>query len=429
MIPRCFLLSATALVVVLTAHAISAEVVTVECTINSVEPPTRSITVTYKAGAADKTIKLDVSRKVELTLNGQVASLDSLGAGLKATIGYNRELAIVTKITATGSVAKLDRAVYRITLQLSEFGDGMFRVEKTTNPPTDDFSGQAFTFSRLPKTKATKGPDGIFRLVHDFADPDDLSLIGRMVDNVELRRDQKVAVFTPRKVQTRQDGLRASSLGYGKRLHFPLVVIADVVDYGGGTFTVDVQNADLGALNCRCWSGKEGGDVTDMPFTVQVMWHDIEALKKNSTESRVLCEKTGVNLEQACEQTFRMPVPNIRIKSTSLVGLSCIMAGNGQSAGKATTLSRLEMRGRVAPMLGIGLQDRQGVIFAGSVVPNSVAQRAGIQQGDVILSINGKQPAKVADAMELIGLLQIGEKSVIKIQRADKTLELSLVAE
>lgn len=81
-----------------------AQTATVEVTIQAVKPEAKEITVTYKTSLGEKPITLDVSRKAEITLNGEVATLESLGSGQKGTIEYNRELAIVTKIDATGYV-------------------------------------------------------------------------------------------------------------------------------------------------------------------------------------------------------------------------------------------------------------------------------------------------------------------------------------
>lgn len=131
MIRRLFALSPLAtLLALLTAHAFRADVASVQCTIKSVDPTTRSITVAYMVGTAEKSITLDVSRKAEITLNGEKADLGALGPGMKATVEYDRALEIVTKIQSTGSRLMMDRMVYRLTLSLSEFGDGKFRLRK-----------------------------------------------------------------------------------------------------------------------------------------------------------------------------------------------------------------------------------------------------------------------------------------------------------
>lgn len=262
MISRFLALSPLAtLVALLSAHAFGADVVSVQCTIKSVDPTTRSVTVAYTVGTAEKSITLDVSRKAEITLNGEKSDLGSLASGLTATVEYHKELAVVTKIQATGNRAVIGREVFRLTLQLSEFGDGKFRIEKTSQLPVDDFAGQPFTFSRLPQTKATKGQDGMFRLVHDFSSPDDLSVLAMEEKNVTL--DKKVAVFTPKPVpEDRQ--VRRAILCYAKMFRPPLTVIADIVEYGGGTFAFQVVHFRVGSLQCRLWSEE---DRLNGPFT------------------------------------------------------------------------------------------------------------------------------------------------------------------
>ncbi|NLS97493.1 MAG: PDZ domain-containing protein [Planctomycetaceae bacterium] len=417
MIRRFFALSSLAtLACLLTAHAFAADVASVQCTIKSVDPLTRSVTVAYTVGTAEKSITLDVSRKAEITLNGEKADLGALGPGMKATVEYDRALEIVTKIQSTGSRLMMGQMVYRLTLSLSEFGDGKFRIEKTSYPAVDDFAGEAFTLSRLPRTKATKGQDGVVRLVHDFSDPDDLSVLALQVKNVSLQRDTKVAVFTPRSEPNDPQGPRRATFPYSKRLRPPLSVIADVVEYGGGQFGFQVFHHTVGGLQCRFWSDKG----RDGPFTVQVAW--VEGQKQTVTD---LCDEMTVSLKQPYEQQFRLPLPNARITDAFLVHLHIGVKVDVPP----TTVSRLEVRGRVAPMLGVGLDEKQGVVFVKTVFPNGLGQQAGIQQGDVILAINAKQPTTLVEAMNLLSLLPIGEKAVINIQRGDKTMERSVLAE
>jgi hypothetical protein len=85
--------------------ATEAAVVTVDVTIKAVNPQGRSLAVLYKAKAGPKTIELDVARKAEITVNGKQATLGSLKPGQKATVSYETELSIITKIEATGAAA------------------------------------------------------------------------------------------------------------------------------------------------------------------------------------------------------------------------------------------------------------------------------------------------------------------------------------
>jgi S1-C subfamily serine protease len=69
------------------------------------------------------------------------------------------------------------------------------------------------------------------------------------------------------------------------------------------------------------------------------------------------------------------------------------------------------------------------MIFARNIVPHSLAEKAGLQSGDVISAINGKRPQTRTEAVDMLSRLPIGEEAVFTIQRADKTQELRVVAE
>ena len=49
------------------------------------------------------------------------------------------------------------RDVIRLTLELSDTGEGKFRIEKTSQPPADDFSGTPFEFSNWPTHEGDEG--------------------------------------------------------------------------------------------------------------------------------------------------------------------------------------------------------------------------------------------------------------------------------
>ena len=119
-----------------------------------------------------------------------------------------------------GKGAEPEREVYRLALQLSEFGDGKFRIEKTSTPPPDDFDGTPFTFSRWPKTKATKGKDGMFRLVHDFRDADPLAALALETHNLTVDKASRTLDFTPGPMPEKTR--KAALFAYCRKCGFPL---------------------------------------------------------------------------------------------------------------------------------------------------------------------------------------------------------------
>jgi hypothetical protein len=322
----------------------------------------------------------------------------------------------VTKIVATGKGTESGREVYRLTLQLSAFGDGKIRIEKTSEAPKDDFKGTPFKLSRWPKTKATKGEGGVFRLVHDFSDPDDINVLATQKHNVAIDKDSGWAVFTPGPIP--EANRRGAYLNYAKKFLSPMTVTCDIAKYGGGRFGFHIIRNSLGMLNCIIMSGEHG---LDRPFDLHVAW--IEAGEGGKQTATTLCHANGITLKDPIEKKFRLPVPNVKATDSAMLEL---IQGDGD---EPTTLSRLEVRGRLAPMFGLEMAEKQGMVFVKNVVPNGLAEKAGFQVGDVLSAINGKKPQTMQEAMGMLSGLPIGDKVVFTVPRGEKTEELRVVAE
>jgi hypothetical protein len=118
---RGIVLGVVVLAACLLSSSAQAAAVTVDVTIKSVNPQSRGITVVYKTELGEKTIELDVSRKAEITVNGEDGTLDSLGPGLKGKVTFDRDLAVVTKIEAKGKLwFGLFSSLSRVTYPLPE---------------------------------------------------------------------------------------------------------------------------------------------------------------------------------------------------------------------------------------------------------------------------------------------------------------------
>ena len=78
------------------------------------------------------------------------------------------------------------------------------------------------------------------------------------------------------------------------------------------------------------------------------------------------------------------------------------------------------MQGRVALIFGLALTGKQGVIVAQSVAPNSLAEKAGFQPGDVLTAINGKRFQSAVEAVDTLSRLPVGEEAKFSILRAKK---------
>ncbi|MBK1649963.1 DegQ family serine endoprotease [Rhabdochromatium marinum] len=72
------------------------------------------------------------------------------------------------------------------------------------------------------------------------------------------------------------------------------------------------------------------------------------------------------------------------------------------------------------------LQRPRGALVA-QVIPDSPAQQAGMQAGDVILSFNGQEVMTSGDLPPLVGMAKVGDQAPLELLRAGKPLRLEVL--
>jgi serine protease Do len=71
----------------------------------------------------------------------------------------------------------------------------------------------------------------------------------------------------------------------------------------------------------------------------------------------------------------------------------------------------------------LGLREAKGALVGG-IVDNSPAERGGVQIGDVILNINGKEIKRFSDLVDVVGKTPIGKTVKIKVWRNKRSIAL-----
>ena len=72
------------------------------------------------------------------------------------------------------------------------------------------------------------------------------------------------------------------------------------------------------------------------------------------------------------------------------------------------------------PMLGVRMNDSNGQVTVDKVFPNSPAKRAGIEDGDVILKIDGMAAEQMSDVVDQVSSSSAGDVLEVQIMRNNK---------
>ena len=160
-------------------------------------------------------------------------------------------------------------------------------------------------------------------------------------------------------------------------------------------------------------------DALQEAATVSVASMSRDAQGKPSFDTPLVEEET-ISLSQPWEKQFRLPIPNVRNRDAYNLRI-------GTLGEPVLSASCLTVSGIPIPTTGIKLGEKSGVVFAEKVVPDSLADKANIQSGDVLSAIRGKTPSNVYEAMEMLADMPFNEASEITIQRGDskKTVRMT----
>ncbi|WMY96472.1 MAG: Do family serine endopeptidase [Arsenophonus sp.] len=114
------------------------------------------------------------------------------------------------------------------------------------------------------------------------------------------------------------------------------------------------------------------------------------------------------------------------IPSNMAKSLSDQIIKHGEVKRGVLGIKGTEMTSDLAKALNI---DAQKGAFVSEVIPHSAANKAGIQPGDVLISINNKYINSFAELRAKIGTSEIGQKIIIGLLRKGKFLKVNVILE
>lgn len=383
------------LIACFTAHA---EVIDLEGTVKAVDVDARTVTIERKTPSGTKTLTLEVAKKA-----GDVADLQP---GSPISFSYDPDLEIVTKIESEAKDASIESARQACvwTLDVSDTGDVKVAIEASSVEQLLKSNEQAISRKKLP--------DGTWHCSYVFSSADALEAFDR-VRGVSFNKQTVSARMVP------PGGGTLASMNLRGRIHSPFSLSGEVLETdsnegfgvnvigGSGTATYHHFTLQLQSINLQ-------RRTVDVAFFLREM--DL-ATKKWSANETVFNQR--ISFAKPWENVFRLPVANQRQNAHYNVTLA---AGVGP-----VSFSRISLAGRCSPVYGIQLDEQSGAVFTKKVFPEGVAIRAGLRDGDVITSINGKKPASIDDAMKLLADTGFDEKCVLYVERGSRKETLTMM--
>lgn len=391
------LVAASLVILLSAAHA---EVIELEGTVKAVDADARTISIERKTAKGTKTLDLEVNKKA--------GDLSAVKVGDKISFSYDPDLELITKIGEEKDPADKSRLneICRVTISISEKGECRLRLEKAV--------------SSTGETERVRQPDGTWVAKHYFASPSDIELFnspfGKVV-NARVDKAKKCLLFETAAAKGFVEN-KVSQINYPGRFRVPFEASVDLSAIGSDfTLVINATPAQIGQRHATV--NIASADALQKSARVSVGSISRDAQGKPSFDAPLVEEET-ISLSQPWEKQFRLPIPNIRNRDAYNLRIGAL----GESVLCAYCLT---VSGIPVPTTGIRLGEKSGVVFAENVAPNSLAEKANIQSGDVICEIRGKTPSSAQEALELIADMPFNEASEVTIQRGDskKTVQIT----
>ncbi len=135
-----------------------------------------------------------------------------------------------------------------------------------------------------------------------------------------------------------------------------------------------------------------------------------------------LLKETLVNINDSKKFEFRLSGPNVVIKDLFQIRFALF----GQ---KPATVPFILVRAKFAPLVGIGWNKQEDLIFVKNVIGGSLAQKAGVRTGDVLVSVNGQTAKSIDQAIELLEQVGFGDMCDLVVKRGEAEVKIPIKIE
>lgn len=307
--------------------------------------------------------------------------------------------------------------VIRTVIEIDEQGNGKFRLEKTSEPPKDDFGGEKVVMPLLPKTPIKVKPDGLVKMIFDFEDADEPFLFTGWRYAIDRKAKELKLSVTDGKDDPNTPCLFGLPPGV---VRLPMKILVDTK-----TFQRDI--IDMEWLFC----GEQGYlslvslkvfRNANNTFEFECQWENRDKKRGDTNSMRAVEKKINIKIDQPFEVSFKLPVPEDDLLCPIRFGLGRhLNARSDQKTDKSIVgYKRLELTGPLSINLGFHAEEYGGkLVFMRDLgyVKSQFGEKLGIQGHDEIRSINGVKVESAEDANKLLAPIKFCDDFAFEIVR------------
>lgn len=393
------------------AHA---EVIELEGKVTALNAGDRTITIERKTAKGTKTLELEVAKKA--------GDLASVKVGDTITFGYDPGLEIVTKIGGQGgsdkptsdSDASEGKTISRLSVEISSRGGLSVRLEQVPNEPFSDAPGVKADLSGLSAAKV-RNDEGFFSIDLECDKPEAAAALGE--EGLRIRRESLVVDTSVGKDNIGQRNFLSVKRQFG----LPFTIQLD--NARQGTATRDSPSHGGCSLNYNFQLANRSGQQNAHVFI------SLQPTDPLFSEGKVLVSlgKPNEQLKQVAQREIKDGAAEMRVEIPGVTDQDklnwwCVVRG------EPVWIERVRIASPLMPSLGVQLAGIAGQVSVKQVFTNSAAEKAGLKEGDVVVSVNGQRVRDAESAVEAISSSTIGKEVTLKIKRNGKESEIKAKA-
>lgn len=361
--------------------------------------------------------------KITVNASGKQTEFSKITKDLRPIIAA-KVLASTKAVEPTPSTLSFDNKakpvqVRQIRFTATEDGDCQLVVDtRSEGLVHDEPTGEPASVAGVTSAVVRKTEKDTYRIAYSFREVgstvDFARLNGTMpqpLDSVSIDRTAGTLVMTPVASDPSQN--KKAKFSFPRQVKTPISITLDFEKLTQGTFVLQLQS-ESGTFGLNVTPDGAHNDVK-----IEAFW--IPYVVGQSSKPEGLLGRT-LDPEKVSECGFHVPTHSTILRERFLLTFGI----HGQ---ELVVINRLEVEAKLMPSFGMAWGPDKGKLRITSVVKGSPSDRAKLQNGDGLVSINDQKPSDLKDLLARLAVLPIGEDVKFVIRRGSREMTIAMKGE